>query len=113
MPSRVTKPRTVGSTTFNPGGFFTACSDGTIPAAPESNDLRSWVIKSYGLKEDDDYVYHAMASVTLRQVQQAINAGGQNGLHAWYRDVDGKQVNEYSALLVHRARIGVHNCLWG
>ncbi|TEA12809.1 hypothetical protein C8034_v005614 [Colletotrichum sidae] len=38
----------------------------------------------------DTYVYHAIASVRLVQVQGIVNMGGENGLHAWYRDDDGK-----------------------
>lgn len=59
---------------------------------PEDNDLMSSIISTFNLLKTDDYVYHAMASVTLAQVQQAINHGAGSGLHAWYADEEGKPV---------------------
>ncbi|KAL9064450.1 MAG: hypothetical protein Q9157_007828, partial [Trypethelium eluteriae] len=82
---RTTQARTVGSSSFDPDAFLEAWKIGRI-GPPKDNDLRTAITEAFGLKENDDYVYHAIASVTLAQVQQAINAGGANGLHAWYRD---------------------------
>ena len=55
-------------------------------------DLRSAMMKGFGLAANDSYVYHAIASVTLAQVQDAIEAGRANGLCDWYQDADGHQV---------------------
>ncbi len=80
---------TVGSDSFQPDTFFEKWS---ATAAPSKNDLRRAIIEAFGLKHNDDYVYHAMASVTLEEVQTAIDAGGQGGLHAWYLEKTGKPV---------------------
>jgi hypothetical protein len=56
------------------------------------NDLRTAVVQAFGLGKNDDYVYHATASVNLAQVQLAIDYGDANGMHAWYRDDVGHQV---------------------
>ena len=40
------------------------------------------------LPAHDDYTYHAVTSVKLAQVQHAVDLGGVNGLHAWYRNED-------------------------
>ena len=60
---------------------------------PIDNDLRSSIISTFSLSQNDSYVYHAMASVTLFQVQKAIDHGGESGLHAWYLDDEGKPVD--------------------
>jgi hypothetical protein len=50
-----------------------------------SNDLAAAIIESFSLSKRDAYVYHAIVSVTLAQVQHVITLGGANSLHAWYR----------------------------
>ena len=90
-PQRTTRSRTIGSSSFEPEEFLEKWKDGKI-GAPAENDLRGATIEAFGLKENDDYVYHATASVTLAQVQQAINFGAHHGLHAWYKDEQGEQV---------------------
>ncbi|KAF1811588.1 hypothetical protein P152DRAFT_60687 [Eremomyces bilateralis CBS 781.70] len=82
---------TVGSRNFDPDAFFDRW---TSSALPVGNDLRSAIIKAFGLPADDSYVYHAVASVTLAQVQSAINAGRQHGLHAWYIEKSGDTTEE-------------------
>jgi hypothetical protein len=57
-----------------------------------NNDLRSAVIEAFDLPRNDSYVYHAIASVTLSQVQEAINAGTSHGLCNWYLDSENKLV---------------------
>jgi hypothetical protein len=86
--------RTVKSTSFNPASFFDTWAGRSLQILPRDNDLQTSIIQAFGLKDSDDYVYHATASVTLAQVQHALNCGaGENGvLHAWYRDSEGKQV---------------------
>jgi len=56
------------------------------------NDFRRAITTAFSLDDKDDYVYHAIASVTLEQVQQVIEAGGANGLHKWYVNSEGKSV---------------------
>ncbi|KAI9710823.1 MAG: hypothetical protein M1828_002021 [Chrysothrix sp. TS-e1954] len=58
----------------------------------QDDDLQAAIEKTFKLKINDGYVYHASASVTLPQVQAAINCGGQNGLHAWYLHEGGAQI---------------------
>lgn len=82
-------PHTVGSPAFDPDAFFDAWDQSSVP---QDNDFRTAIIKAFNLKSNDDYVYHAIASVTLAQVQHAINHGAQAGLNAWYRDAEGRQV---------------------
>lgn len=51
--------------------------------------ITSW----FKLPRADVYPYHAMTTVRLPQVQQAVNARSANGLHDWYRDEDDKPVS--------------------
>ena len=78
-------PRTTGAAGFDPDALFGAWRDDQ-KSLPVNDDLRSSLLKTFKLPQKDDYVYHATASVTLAQVQQAIEYGGKNGLHAWYLD---------------------------
>jgi hypothetical protein len=80
---------TENSTHYNPEEFFRSWDPALVP---QNNDLRSAINKAFSLEPVDDYVYHATASVTLAQVQVAIDHGNKNGLHAWYRDETGEQV---------------------
>jgi len=102
-PSTTAGPHTVGSSSFDPDRFFAQWDE---PGFPRDDDLKSFIIRAFGLKADDNYVYHAIASVTLDQVQVAINAGGLNGMHVWYRDEKGEQVTRKSSpsafLLFHQ-----------
>lgn len=78
---------TVGSKAFQPSHLF---EDNTLLDSVHShlnkNDFRSAIVTAFGLQDNDDYIYHATASVTLAQVQVAINAGAAHGLHDWYLD---------------------------
>jgi hypothetical protein len=85
------RPHTVGSSSFDPDAFFEQWDEAVVP---HDNDLKKCILRSFKLKQDDDYEYHAIATVTLNQVQSAINAGGRNGMHAWYRDENGFQVGQ-------------------
>lgn len=88
------KPQTDGSSTFEPDQFFEtwAKEDFTLPI---DNDFRKFIIKAFGLRVRDTYAYKATAEVTLEQAQSHVQAGGINGLHAWYRDGEGKPVSRY------------------
>ena len=76
---------------FDPDALLEKWS-GDEKTLPESSDFRSSIISTFSLPHDDSYVYHAIASVTLSQVQTAIDHGGDSGLHAWYLDGTGKSV---------------------
>lgn len=85
------RAKTTGSAHFDPDAFFESWTS-TQPL-PEGNGLRSSIIAAFDLPLSDHYVYHAIASVTLADVQQAIAGGNQHGLHAWYIDEDTKAVD--------------------
>ena len=85
------RARTEGSSDFDPRDFFDSWVDGS-KCLPYDNDLHASIISAFDLPKDDSYVYHAIASVTLSQVQTAISHGGSFGLHAWYCDDGGKPV---------------------
>ena len=80
------KAFTEGSRSFEPQKFFEAWNPEEL--IPQDNDFRNCIITSFDLPENDDYTYHAIASVKLSQVQSAIDAGGANGMHAWYREAN-------------------------
>ena len=86
-------PYTVGSPSFEPDALFTQWS--TKATLPDGNDFRSSILATFSLPPSDKYVYHAIASVNLSQVQQAINAGSSKNLHTWYRS----SINEPVRLL--------------
>ena len=88
------RAETQGSTTFDPENFFDAWAKEEI-TPPYDNDFRKFVIKSFGLKLNDDFVYRAMAEVTLLQAQTYLEFGGQNGLHRWYNDSEGNEVSRH------------------
>jgi len=75
-----------GSPSWNPDTYLT---DAELHARAqaylsEKNDLRSAITTSFSLRKADNYVYHAIAAVTLAQVQQGVNLGRAHGLHNWY-----------------------------
>lgn len=82
----------VASSTFQPDDFFERWSKGEIGAPKGAGDFRRAIIQCFDLGPDDQYVYHAIASVTLEQIQTAVNHGGKFRLHAWYQDANGKEV---------------------
>ena len=86
---------TIGSNSFAPDAFFEAWAKGD-KSAPADTSLRASIIGSFGLPKDDSYIYHAIASVTLNQVQVAIDAGRRNGLLDWYLDKEGTPVLQAS-----------------
>ena len=82
---------TVGSKDFQPNQLFgdKALID-SYHSHLNNNDFRTAIITAFHLPPNDDYIYHATASVTLSQVQTAINAGSSHGLHDWYLDSNSK-----------------------
>ncbi|KAK5010618.1 hypothetical protein BJ546DRAFT_212609 [Cryomyces antarcticus] len=91
MPPNVSKPHTEGSTRFDPDTFFSDWVTNSFRL--QDNDFRSTIIEAFGLKPDDNYIYRAVAEVTLAQVQRVIEYGGQGILHKWYVDGEGKQIS--------------------
>ncbi|RYP37575.1 hypothetical protein DL767_002883 [Monosporascus sp. MG133] len=77
----------VGSPTWNPKSYI-ADTDlhARADAHLEKDDFHSAITESFALPRRDTYVYHAVTSVTLAQVQHAVSLGAANNLHAWYRD---------------------------
>ncbi|TWU75233.1 hypothetical protein ED733_005595 [Metarhizium rileyi] len=53
------------------------------------NDLYRASCVLLGLPARDAYTYHAVASVTLAEVQHVVSRNGDNGLHGWYKAEDG------------------------
>ncbi|KAL8929520.1 MAG: hypothetical protein Q9208_001189 [Pyrenodesmia sp. 3 TL-2023] len=80
---------TTGSADFRPDAFFESWAKDSSSLLPRENDLRASITESFNLAQSDSYVYHAIASVNLAQVQEAIGHAGTNGLHTWYPNDHG------------------------
>ncbi|THW61454.1 NAD(P)-binding protein [Aureobasidium pullulans] len=89
MPEIPNRAQTEDSTSFSPDAYFEAWEKGEI-TAPYDNDFRKFILSTFGLPHDDTYTYAAVAEVSLLQAQTYVEFGGQGGLHAWYRDDEGK-----------------------
>jgi hypothetical protein len=92
MPPIERGPSSVGWPNFDPDIFIQDWNNTLIPTSKDKS-FEECIKRAFGLKNKDHYVYHAIASVTLEQVQSAIKVGSRNGMHAWYRDEEGKQVS--------------------
>ena len=93
----VSRARTTDSKSFDPERFLEDWFqiDRAKTSLVDSDDpdgFRKCIIAAFGLPENDEFVYHATASVTLSDVQKALNAGSTNGLHTWYKDEKGEPV---------------------
>ncbi|KAI1779355.1 hypothetical protein F4818DRAFT_247839 [Hypoxylon cercidicola] len=77
-----------GAPSWNPTAYAadTALHERAEALLAQDN-LQAAVVASFSLPPPrrDPYVYHAIVSVTLPEVQHVVSLGGQNGLHAWYR----------------------------
>lgn len=76
----------------------TRCRDvAALQAAEEllaKDDFAGAIRSFFQIPVGDDYVYHALASVKLEEVQRAVESGGAGGRHAWYRrSEDGQPVS--------------------
>ncbi|KAL7621323.1 hypothetical protein AAE478_008644 [Parahypoxylon ruwenzoriense] len=77
-----------GAPSWNPTTYI---ADTDLHARAEAllakDNLQSAIAISFCLPPPhrDPYVYHAIISVTLPEVQHIISLRGRNGLHAWYR----------------------------
>ncbi|KAL8350939.1 hypothetical protein RB601_000888 [Gaeumannomyces tritici] len=54
------------------------------------NDLRGAIRSWFDIPERDGYVYHALMSVRLDEVQRAVDVAAQKGSPPWYRAPDGE-----------------------
>ncbi|KAI2637641.1 hypothetical protein GGS26DRAFT_419384 [Hypomontagnella submonticulosa] len=76
-----------GAPSWNPATYI---ADAALQERAEtflaSDNLQSAVAASFSLPPPsrDPYVYHAVVSVTLPEVQRVVSLGGHNGLHSWY-----------------------------
>ncbi|KAK4199609.1 hypothetical protein QBC40DRAFT_254944 [Triangularia verruculosa] len=90
MPFKTSKPFIccVGNPSFDPakGVDDHDTHQAALELSNEKNEFEGAIRTWFGLPEagKDDYVYHAVASVTLPQVQRVVEMGGENGLHGWY-----------------------------
>ncbi|KAJ0158956.1 hypothetical protein CTA2_10567, partial [Colletotrichum tanaceti] len=81
----------VGSPTFRPDEYADdAARRERANELLARDDLHGATVVSFNLPAADTYVYHAMTAVRLAEVQRVVAMGGVNGLHAWYRDDEGK-----------------------
>lgn len=110
MPTAAKKQYCVGSAGFDPSA---AASDDTLQAQIDEllkkDDLLGASRVLFKLPNNDDYVYHANASVSLAQVQHIVQLGGVNGLHNWYKMTDGTPVSGSRLTLHKRASIANNN----
>ncbi|KAK2007573.1 hypothetical protein LZ32DRAFT_490075, partial [Colletotrichum eremochloae] len=84
----------VGSPTFSPDEYAKdAARRERANELLAKDDFYGAVVVSFGLPEPDTYVYHAMTAVRLAEVQRVVSMGGANGMHAWYRDDEGKPLD--------------------
>lgn len=84
----------VGSPAFDPSAVAGDVSmQKEVDEFLQKDDLHSAIHSLFKLPENDDYVYHATASVKLSEVQRIVQLGGINGLHAWYKAEDGEPVS--------------------
>ncbi|EGX95070.1 hypothetical protein CCM_03342 [Cordyceps militaris CM01] len=94
MASEPKKQYCIGSEGFEPSAV--AAND-TLQAQVDellkNDDLLGACRTLFKLPDNDDYVYHASASVSLARVQHIVQLGGVNGLHNWYKTTDETPAN--------------------
>ncbi|KAI1140751.1 hypothetical protein F5Y05DRAFT_374739 [Hypoxylon sp. FL0543] len=76
-----------GAPSWNPTTYIAdAALHERAEALLASDNLQGAVVLSFSLPPPsrDPYVYHAIVSVTLPEVQHVVSLGRQNGLHSWY-----------------------------
>lgn len=97
----VIRAGTIGSKKFTPDNFSEQWqklyqSTTTFIDDTWEDGFRDSIIGAFDLPQEDDFVYHAVMSVTLADVQGAVNAGLAKPLCVWYRDEKGDSVGERS-----------------
>lgn len=100
MPHPSPKPITTHSTSFTPETFLEHWAAHPALTHPPSISFRGAVNKAFDLEENDGYIYHAILSVTLAQVQHTIDRVDADStlLFPWYRKEDGQDV---SSITIH------------
>lgn len=99
MSSKIASPKRgcVGSPTFDPEHeVHDAASRDQAIALLKKDDLQDAIRSWFKLPATDKYVYHAITSVQLAQVQEVVKRGRANGLHDWYRNEAGEPVSSTS-----------------
>lgn len=77
----------VGSPSWAPDAYIDDTElNARTAALLAQDDLHSAIATSFAIPKRDSYVYHAIVSVTLPEVQHAVSAGDVNGMHRWYLD---------------------------
>jgi hypothetical protein len=76
-----------------PGRYFEQWKKGTLSPPDNDTSFRDFVLSTFGLESQDDYIYRAAAEVTLSQAQGYLEIGAQKGFHAWYRDAEAEKVS--------------------
>ncbi|OLN85768.1 hypothetical protein CCHL11_07781 [Colletotrichum chlorophyti] len=93
-PKTPTFTHCVGSADFTPEEYVSdAARRDLANELLAKDDLYGATVVSFKLPQRDTYVYHAMTAVRLAEVQRVVSMGGVNGLHAWYRDDEGKPLD--------------------
>ena len=84
--------RTLEAGLFDPDTFISRWSKGELQP-PDDRDLGSTIKEAFKLKPNDNYVYHAVASVSLEDMRRYLSAGDVGMLQAWYfeEDNDGNE----------------------
>ena len=75
---------------FDVDTLFDSAALERAKAQLDRNDLQSAIVTYFNLTSNDDHVYHAIASVSLSQIQTAVAAGRLHGLHDWYLNDAGQ-----------------------
>ncbi|KAI1466587.1 uncharacterized protein F4812DRAFT_434801 [Daldinia caldariorum] len=87
MPPSRTFTYCEGAPSWNPTTYVAdAALHEHVEALLSNDDFQSAIIASFSLPHPrrDSYVYHAIVSVTLAEVQHIVSLGRQNAFHAWY-----------------------------
>ena len=99
---RADAPRTLdASASFSPAEVATKWLNGDLlPPSDDPDDrqhnFENSITRAFNLKQNDTYVYHAVMSVRLAQVQSAVDAavsGEAPSLRRWYFD-GGEQAGD-------------------
>lgn len=86
MAQKSSTPGCVGAPGFDPA---TSVRDldlrtTTLALLDDQNDFAAAIRTYFRIPASDNYVYHAITSVTLPQVQHVVRLGRANRLHDWY-----------------------------
>ncbi|KAF2472663.1 uncharacterized protein BDR25DRAFT_283159 [Lindgomyces ingoldianus] len=77
---------------FDPDVFFHNWTLGKYTKDPGT--FRNFISNCFNLSDSDSYEYKALGTTTLGLTQVAIDAKRKNGLHDWYHDENGINVQD-------------------